>query len=247
MEAARAPAVLGAALVAGAAALAAALSSSPPPAGDLVVALASKGGPKLAALQGALRRLAANDAHWRRWRCVPTLAPSSIAEQPHGYEETRRGAENRLSACRRILQPVDGAKPPSDWLVAARRALARHLRDGEEHLPAAGFIVSVENGLVEFAAGEWYDFAWVIVEEVSTGRQATSLSAGLRFPRRYCDAAALAGGGFAQHTAGSFVASALGSDGQDPHRALTGGAVTRAGLLEQAMLACFGELRLPPT
>ena len=129
-----------------------------------IVALASKAGPKLRALETALARL--SDSSSDTSYCVePCKAPSGIAEQPHGVEETKLGAKNRLAATKR-------------------------LRAGER----CDFIVAIENGIVQHGdddegGGCWYDFAWVLVEECASQRVAAVMSTALQFQQQYIDQA----------------------------------------------------------
>jgi hypothetical protein len=58
-----------------------------------MVVLASKAGPKLLALKSALGRI--GWLHGSHVSCC--AARSGVPDQPCGYEETRRGADNRLA------------------------------------------------------------------------------------------------------------------------------------------------------
>ena len=153
----------------------------------LVVMLASKAGPKLIALQRALRRcvelvspVLACEAGGAasKFRIVAHPAASGIAEQPFGYEETRQGALNRLAA-----------------------AKAAAITSG------SAFVVAIENGLVQHDA-MWVDFAWVVIEDLSSGEQASSISTGLHFPTKPCAEAQQIG--FATMTGGAQLARETG-------------------------------------
>lgn len=127
-----------------------------------VVALASKAGPKLQALEAVLCKLGRCGDH--RCTCGYRIemhkVSSGVAEQPCGHEETKRGAFNRLAATRAVLE-------------------------GER----CDYIVAIENGIVMHNDNEWYDFAWILVEDCASQRIAAVMSTALRFPKQYVEQA----------------------------------------------------------
>lgn len=128
-----------------------------------VVVLASKAGPKSQALEAALRGLErrADRRMCASGFCIETCTVSSgVAEQPCGHEETKRGARNRLTA--------------------ARALFARERCD---------YVVAIENGIVHHSNDDWYDIAWVLVEDCSSRRVAAVMSTALKFPQQYVEQA----------------------------------------------------------
>eukprot|EP01139_Manchomonas_bermudensis_P023756 Amastigsp_a841514_22.p1 type:complete len:178 gc:universal Amastigsp_a841514_22:853-1386(+) len=142
-------------------------------------------------------------------------AASGINEQPVGSAETLHGALNRL---KNTIQ----ATPDVAWTYA----------------------VAMENGILETplpdGSAVWTDFAWVVVERAADGKRSYAQSASIEFPLEFVERARARG--FDRTTVGSVIATATGCNKQDPHAFLTGGARTRAAILEDAIKLALGQL-----
>ena len=100
----------------------------------------------------------------------------------------------------------------------------------------------------EFAPGEWYDLAYVVVMRrrperdgaAGEGPFAEGLSQGVRFPVEAVQEASRRG--FAEVTAGDVLAEMTGCSPKDPHHHLTGGRFPRQRLLEDAVCAVAAQL-----
>jgi non-canonical (house-cleaning) NTP pyrophosphatase len=145
-------------------------------------------------------------------------AESKVRDQPLGFEETLRGARNRLET---IME----------------------CPEAEE----ADLAIAIENGIVCVRDGtdaqdeNWVDLAIIIVRDLKSGKESLSSSVGLQLPSSTVADWAEAG---AEGTLGSWLATErTGCDSQDPHAHLTGGAYPRAALLEQAIGAAYATLR----
>lgn len=145
---------------------------------------------------------------------------SGVREQPYGHIETLQGAQNRLKAA---------------------------LEEAQKLAIAWDFAVSIESGIVPIECGAvfgdqvaYYDIGWVIVKHKESGAQAVVPSCGVCFPR---EAVAVARETGFDTTAGdAMVEQGTIRNTKDPHRDLTGGAVSRAALLGQAILVALGQV-----
>eukprot|EP00029_Vermamoeba_vermiformis_P010176 TRINITY_DN5299_c0_g2_i1.p1 TRINITY_DN5299_c0_g2~~TRINITY_DN5299_c0_g2_i1.p1 ORF type:complete len:192 (-),score=36.72 TRINITY_DN5299_c0_g2_i1:166-720(-) len=139
-------------------------------------------------------------------------APSNINEQPIGYTETIKGAQNRLKNAKKEFK-------------------------GEYD-----YFVTIENGIIPITTENneeiWLDVGWVLLEEKG-GAQYSASSAGVPFPKEFVDQAKKAG--FDKNTVGSFLAKAYNCNGTDPHLFLTNSMISRTTMLEQALLVAFGQ------
>lgn len=117
---------------------------------------------------------------------------------------------------------------------------------GLMHAPEALYSLGVESYL-ELVRGTWLDIAHVtLVQRCRSARTmyevvGTATSLGIPFPEEAVLAALREGAG--KHTAGKHVAARLGGDATDPHATLTGGKLTRRGLLTDAIFATFLQVR----
>jgi non-canonical (house-cleaning) NTP pyrophosphatase len=139
-------------------------------------------------------------------------APSNINEQPIGYAETIKGAQNRLNNAKKDYK--------GDY----------------------DYFVSIENGIIPITTDNneeiWLDVGWVLLEEKG-GKQYSASSAGVPFPNEFVNQAKKAG--FDKNTVGSFLAKAYNCNGTDPHLYLTNHLISRVTMLEQALLIAFGQ------
>jgi non-canonical (house-cleaning) NTP pyrophosphatase len=146
---------------------------------------------------------------------IPTAAKSEVNEQPVGWEETIKGANNR-----------------------ARNALTLA---GSEVKPR--FVVAIENGAVEVpanGANYYMDVGWAVLNDLETNQQYVSSSTSLSVPFEVIEATRQAG--FDTTTIGDVMHSRNPSiSTKDPHSSLLGGVMTRVPLLEQAVLSCIGQ------
>jgi non-canonical (house-cleaning) NTP pyrophosphatase len=143
--------------------------------------------------------------------------PSLVSDQPVGFDETLRGAKNRLAS---LLGQLGEA-------------------------PEVDLVVSIESGLIKSLVSEeetWIDVAVVLVRDMSTGAESVATSAGVRVPTEYVGTWAEAGG---EGTVGDVIAEELGGDKHDPHGALTKGAFARSALLEHAIRVAASTMRVP--
>jgi len=142
---------------------------------------------------------------------------SLVSEQPIGFDETVRGAKNRLAA----LMGQLGESPDVDVVVA------------------------IENGIMKALGGDeevWVDIAVVVLTELGTGAESLATSAGVQFPAEHVGTWAEGG---AEGTVGEVIAEALGCNKQDPHAALTRAAFSRSKLLEHAIRVAAATTRVP--
>ena len=142
-------------------------------------------------------------------------ATSGINEQPVEFEETYRGATNRLQDAKRICR--------------------------NKKFDLVG---SVENGIYSKTIDEktrWYDFAWVLLES-KKGKLVARTSVSVELP--LLDVQEAMQRGFETTTVGSIIAERLNCDPQDPHNALTNGLYPREKILIDAIKVCAGQLRI---
>ena len=200
--------------------------------GKTVVAVASQATIKVEAVRAAFEGLGLGS----REISVVGIGgvKSGVNEQPLGLEETAAGALNRVQHAKELAREADivvafenGIMPvnmkPSYSCAGAK---ARMMQD---HVLA------------------YYDLAWVVVEQVKSGRRWWSHSVGVEIQAKFVEAARRhPSGGFATTTVGSLMAEDTGCDKQDPHNALTSGLCPRALLLQNALLAALGQLMAAP-
>ena len=120
---------------------------------------------------------------------------SGINEQPVGRRETTRGAKNR----------AEGYKEKYATEIASSTASEK-------------FLVSMESGIF-FSLRKFgvYDKTVAYVEDLTTGKSATAISDGVRFPIQDVISALFIKGGFKKNTVGKSITTRLGGDKQDPH------------------------------
>lgn len=134
----------------------------------------------LAALAAIDRRDGIDPESGSRWSLETVDADSKIAEQPTGT--VRRGRSYLTHFKPKFDQhvrrehspsssPTSNVAPPGieETLRGARNRLNDAI--GKCEVMGQGYVVAVENGIMETAEGRWLDFAWVIVRELTTGRQ----------------------------------------------------------------------------
>jgi non-canonical (house-cleaning) NTP pyrophosphatase len=163
---------------------------------------------KLAAVRGACEDLCL------RARVVGFKTASRVNEQPSGLRETRRGAENR----------ADGA-----W---------KETTDGDRRCDLA---LGIENGVVDLADDVRLDpvVDMAVVSVAASNRHGLNrrrfvvVSGGYQIEHGDVDEARIRG--FDEHTVGSVTAERTGCDGSDATPFYTGGRVSRAELLRQAV------------
>jgi non-canonical (house-cleaning) NTP pyrophosphatase len=137
-------------------------------------------------------------------------SPSGVNEQPFGANETACGAFNQAAG-----------------------ALAR--------APECDYAIGVESGIIETMPGEWVDAATVVIVYRGPTKQtelaALTTSVGVPMPKKYVRMCVLAGP--RSHTVGEFYAAACGGDKTDITTTMTGGKLTRQGLLADAIYAAL--------
>eukprot|EP01125_Pyxidicula_operculata_P021595 TRINITY_DN8406_c0_g1_i1.p1 TRINITY_DN8406_c0_g1~~TRINITY_DN8406_c0_g1_i1.p1 ORF type:complete len:185 (+),score=14.55 TRINITY_DN8406_c0_g1_i1:91-645(+) len=145
--------------------------------------------------------------------CKGYPTASNINEQPVGWEETIKGAKNRLSNLKQITS-------------------TNNERNND-------YFVSIENGIIPTGVPDfqWIDFGWVLMEDKS-GKQFGASSGGIQFSDKYVEAAKKSG--FDKTTAGEIMSKELNCDSKDPHKTLTSDLVKREDFLVQAVLSCIG-------
>lgn len=140
-------------------------------------------------------------------------AKSSVSEQPVGFDETYRGAYNRLQC---ILQN----KPKHQYDLA----------------------VSIENGIFfNETEDTCIDLAVVIVYDFSTNKQTVATSAGVCFDRQYF-AEWTKKAQRKDITVGSLISKKTGCSSRDPHSHTTRHKFSRADLLEHAIRLALSQL-----
>lgn len=146
---------------------------------------------------------------------VTTNTKSQVNEQPFGWEETIRGANNRTKHAIELA--------------------------GLEAKPR--FVVAIENGVVEIPANGtnyYMDIGWVILTDMSTSKQFFSSSTSLPVPSELFEAAKAKG--LDKCTIGDILHARDPSiSTKDPHLSLLGGLMSRVPLMEQAVSACIGQ------
>ena len=138
---------------------------------------------------------------------------SGVNEQPVGFEEISKGAQNRLNEAKRLTQEV------------------------------YDFIIGIENGILPVESGKrviWFDVGWVVIED-KEGEQSYGLSSGIEFPQEYVDKAKEAG--FETTTVGEIIAKETGGDKTDPQSLLSRGLVSRKEMLKQALKIALGQIK----
>jgi len=146
---------------------------------------------------------------------ISTNTKSQVNEQPMGWEETIRGANNRTKHAIEL---------------AGTKAKPR-------------FVVAIENGVVDLPAnGSNYfmDIGWVILTDMVTNSQFVSSSTSLSVPAELVEDAKLKG--FDTFTIGDVLHERDPSiSKKDPHYSLLGGLMSRVPLMEQAVSCCIGQ------
>lgn len=151
---------------------------------------------------------------------LPGHSSSLIADQPVGFDETLRGARNRMAAL-----------------------LASGMAEG------ADFAVAIENGLLQGRDGTtetWLDIGVVVLRNMQKRTEAVGSSCGVTFPTAAVGEW-IEGG--EEGTVGAVLAAERGCDPHDPHAHLTGQVFTRKTLLEQAVRVAAASLQyssVPP-
>lgn len=140
---------------------------------------------------------------------------SQVNEQPMGWEETIRGANNRT---KHAIELVAGHNKPR-------------------------FVVAIENGIVEILANadnKFMDVGWVILTDMLTERQFVSSTTSVSIPSESVEMAKHKGLG--TFTVGDVLHERNPSiSPKDPHLSLLGGLMSRVPLMEQAVLSCIGQ------
>lgn len=169
----------------------------------LKVAVGSKTRIKLDAAERALNATA-----------IGIEAASLVAGQPMGFDDTLRGARNRL------LQVCDA-----------------------DECSGMDMAIGIENGLIRGGAGAdsetWVDIAVVFVRDLRTGHESIATSAGVQFPSNAVGDWAESGG---EGTVGHLLAEEYKCDKQDPHGHITKGQFSRGVLLEHAIRVAVSQL-----
>ena len=158
---------------------------------------------------------------------------SGVNEQPLGLEETAAGALNRVQHAKELARKAD-------LVVAFENGIMPvNMRPSYSR---SGATAKMQDHVLAY-----YDLAWVVVEQVKSGRRWWSHSVGVEMQAKFVEAARRhPSGGFATTTVGSLMAEDTGCDKQDPHNALTSGLCPRALLLQNALLAALGQLMAAP-
>jgi len=147
---------------------------------------------------------------------VTYKAASHINEQPVGFQETIKGATNRLEE-------------------AKKQAIKNNI--------AYQFIVAIENGIIEIATqtkeSMWMDVGWIMLQDFQ-GRNFVASSCGIPFPNSAVQKAKTKG--FDKTTVGQILSEANPAcDNTDPHLFLTGHVISRKAMLDQAVSCCLGQ------
>ena len=141
-------------------------------------------------------------------------AKSSVSEQPVGFDETYRGAYNRLQC---ILQ----SKPNRQYDLA----------------------VSIENGIFfNETEDTCIDLAVVIVYDFATNKQTVATSAGVCFDRQCFAEWANKKSQRKNITVGSLISKKTGCSSRDPHSHITRHKFSRADLLEHSIRVALSQL-----
>lgn len=135
----------------------------------------------------------------------PIAAPSSVDAQPIGADVAALGAENRA---RYAAEAIGGQ-----------------------------YAVGIESG-IEWRRGHWVDITTVVVlrrasEGVQWSVAGFATSTGIPFPAEYVRRCIEAGP--RDHTVGEFMAAEMGGSATDGTATLTGGRLTRRGMLVDAV------------
>lgn len=180
-----------------------------------IVSLGSLSPIKLSAVfQAVGRRSLRQHSAFSNVEIVQTDAPSGVQTQPIDFHQIALGAYNR----------------------------ANHARKAH---PNCDFSLGIENGLVGTGDTEWIDLAVICLHPSqgaasANGARATPLiyttSAGLHMPKVDVQKSIATG---CTVGAGSFMAQRRPSVPGDPHRAISGGVLSRETLLADAVYAAF--------
>lgn len=153
------------------------------------------------------------------------------------------GAVSRALALARIQAEIRGCRasssvPEQPWgdemmLGAKNRAQNAFIREA-----GATLYVGIESGL-ERRAGRCYDFTAIAIFDPVVNRMFTGWGGGHEVPDEYVAKAILAG--FAEHTAGEFMAKATGCSSTDGSSFITDGLVSREDVITQGVMIALGD------
>ncbi len=174
------------------------------------ILLASTSKHKLSAVRTAASKLFAGDV-----RVEGYASSSAIGEQPVGWEETIKGAVNRLSFLKRKIK-----------------------REGLDY----DYLVAIENGIVPLEVKRqkrWFDVGIILAED-RKGCLGAGFTSSVEMPRELVSKAKKLG--FAGNTVAKLLAEEVGGDATDPHAILTGGRFTRIDFLSQGLESVLSQL-----
>lgn len=144
-----------------------------------------------------------------------TTAKSGVNEQPYGWEEIIKGANNRVKNALEICKDKSKAR----------------------------VVVTCENGVVELPANgpDYYmDIGWVVLLDVATNKQYVSSSTSVSIPAEVVQEVKQIG--MTQKTIGDVMHKHDSSvSTKDPHHKLMGGLMNRVPLMQQAVSAAIGQ------
>lgn len=187
---------------------------------SVTIVLGTTSALKLQAIKGAFASAATQIGHELgvaspAFVFVTTNTKSGVNEQPFGWEETIKGANNRTKHAIELA--------------------------GTEQKPR--FVVAIENGVVDLpanGANYYMDIGWAILTDMSTGLQYVSSSTSLSVPSELVEAAKAKG--FDKCTIGDVLHERNPTiSTKDPHFSLLGGLMSRTPLMEQAVSSCIGQ------
>lgn len=149
------------------------------------------------------------------FKVVGVNAKSEINEQPIGWAEIIKGANNRV-----------------------KNAIGLLKEKGSPRL-----VITIENGAVqvpENGPDYWMDLAWVILLDTKTSRKFSASSTSIHVPTEIMEATIKKGP--SKFTLGDVLhASDPSISKKEPHSSLLANVLTRVPLMQQAVLSCIGQ------
>jgi non-canonical (house-cleaning) NTP pyrophosphatase len=136
---------------------------------------------------------------------------SKVNNQPYGFDEIVKGAENRLSFCRESV-PLNRTNQIC-------------------------ILVAIENGIV-FIDNEFYDIAYILVENEDTLEVSSSFSSTVKLPKNIIYKVTNSN---YEKTIGDFIDK---TNPKDPHSSLTNFNVARKDILTQALKIALSQLKI---
>lgn len=187
----------------------------------ITILLGSQSALKIQAVENAFSKESRKTGSSAQIKVIPIKAASEVNEQPFGFEETQRGARNRLANTKKEAGNI-----------------------------AAQFVATIENGIIPFQTSNdskptYIDMPYVLIEDMKSGKQFFTTGCGLPVPAEYVEEAQRRG--FDKCHVGMILCEKYGEkcSKNDPHSFVTAERVNRVEMMEQVRTT-YGHGFLPP-